>query len=88
MIEANSDIAISNAVLTQMREVIMQSFSGTELETMFRQAVSVGQYPSLGEAVDAWLERQLEYRHEELLADVFKFFMTSLVQDLGCATQH
>lgn len=88
MSNAGSDIAISNPALEQMRQVIIDSYSTTELEKVFRKAIQASQHPSLETAVQAWLERQLVYRNEELLEDVFRFFMTSLVQDLGRATQH
>lgn len=84
----NADVTISSPVLKQMKQVITESYSTTELEHALRKAIPVSQYPSLDSAVQAWLERQLVYRNEELLEDVFKFFMTSLIQDLGRATQH
>jgi|GEM_PF-5871959 len=88
MSNAGADIAISNPVLEQMRQVIIESCSTTELEQVFQKTIQVGQHSSLEAAVQAWLERQLVYRNEELLEDVFRFFMTSLVQDLGRAAQH
>ena len=83
---ANAEITISSPVLTQMRQVIMESHSSAEIEDIFQKAVQVGQYPSLDAAVHAWLEKQLVFRKEELLGDIFEFFLRSLVQDMGRAT--
>ena len=88
MTTANSDIAISNIAIEQMRQVIIDSYQETWLEDMFRRAVKAGEYASLDAAVEAWLERQLAFRNEELLEDVFGFFMTSLVQDLKTGIEH
>ena len=77
----STDVALSETALAEMRQVIIQSFDETALEGAFREAVGSDRYESLDDALHYWLVDQLSNRNEELLEDVFRFFMISLLQD-------
>ena len=76
-----NDVAISEKALEQMQQVIIQSFDDSALEGAFWEAIGSERHDSLDEAMHDWLVRQLSFRNEELLEEVFKFFMISLLQD-------
>ena len=72
---------LSETALEQMRQVIIESFDQSALESAFREAVGNEQHESLHDAMHDWLVRQLSVRNEELLDEIFRFFMVSLLQD-------
>lgn len=76
-----TDVALSETALEQMRQVIIESFDESALESAFREAVGSEQHESLDDAMHDWLVRQLSVRNEELLDEIFRFFMVSLLQD-------
>ena len=88
MATEESDIALSPEVLDQMRQVIIETYAGTGVEQRFRNVVRVEQYASLDAAVADWLEEQLVNRNEEVLEEVFKFFIASMTQDLFFVPAH
>ena len=77
----STDVALSERALEQMREVIIHSFDQSALESAFREAIGSERHDSLDQAMHDWLVRQLSARNEELLDEVFQFFLVSLLQD-------
>lgn len=88
MVSKDTGLEVSKPILEQMVQVIIDSYSRTQLDNMFRRAVHVSEHSSLDAAVYDWLEKQLVCRREELLEEVFRVFMKALIQDIGRPTWH
>ena len=88
MVSKDTGLEVSKPILEQMVQVIIDSYSRTQLDSMFRRAVHVSEHSSLAAAVYDWLEKQLVCRREELLEEVFRVFMKALIQDIGRPTWH